>query len=359
MLIIELTGSHHEMGQQHGKKLLRYRSAISDLIKVHLKRIEIYLPSTTSEILEEIGDILSFHSPQTLGMIHGIADSFSLPRKDLLSMMMGSYYEDRLTSREEKGVQETGCTTWAYSRKKGLEERILLAKNRDYLISHRKLQVIFRCNPDKGNEYFSINSIGACNVFSSGINKEGLAIADTRVPSLDAGPGLPRFSLMMHILENFRYVNEAIDYLKSVPRMGGGNLIFADSTGGIGSAEVGYQNLDLLQKDTGCVICTNHFAGPSMRKEYSQKDKLKERDSKERYGDVLTRLLKFEEGLNLSQAKELMSFHGETFSTCNHGDSNGSEKTSTISSTLFLPVKRGFYYCEGFPCESPYHWISF
>ncbi len=53
------------------------------------------------------------------------------------------------------------------------EDRILLAKNRDYLISHRELQVIFRCKPDKGDEYFSVNSMGACNVFSSGMNRKG------------------------------------------------------------------------------------------------------------------------------------------------------------------------------------------
>ena len=359
MLIIKLAGNHYEMGKQHGKELLQYRFAISDLLSVHQKNIEIYPQKALSEILDEIRDVLSIYSPRTLDMIYGMADAFALSRENLLSMMMGSYYKDKLTPGERMGPQETGCTTWAYSGEKREAEKILLAKNRDYLLSHRELQVVFGCKPDNGNEYLSVNSIGACNVFSSGMNKEGLAIADTRVPSLDAGPGLPRFSLMMHILEEFRYVDEAIDFLKSVPRMGGGNLLAADARGVIGSAEVGYQNLVLLRKDIGYLICTNHFQGLSMRKEYAQKDKVKERDSKERYGELSRRLSKLKEGSILNLAKKIMSFHGETFNICNHGDVNDSEETATISSTLFLPEKKGFYYCEGFPCESPYHWISF
>jgi predicted choloylglycine hydrolase len=164
---------------------------------------------------------------------------------------------------------------------------------------------------------------------------------------------------MMHILEEFRYVDEALDFLKSVPRMGGGNLLLADARGVIGSAEVGYQNVVFLRKDIGYLICTNHFQGLSMRKEYAQKDKVKERDSKKRYGEASRRLSKLNEGSILNHAKEIMSFHGETFNICNHGDVNDPEETATISSTLFLPEKKGFFYCEGFPCESPYHWISF
>ena len=195
-------------------------------------------------------------------MIHGIADGFGLSRNDLLSMMIGSYYEDKLTSLEEKGSHEDGCTTWAYSGKKGEGKEFFWQRTGTISSPTESFRSSSDVNHDRGGEYFSVNSIGACNVFSSGMNKEGLAIADTRVPSFDAGPGLPRFSLMMHILENFKYVAEAVDYLKSVPRMGGGNLVFADASGNIGSAEVGYQSLDLLQKDAGSLICTNHFERP-------------------------------------------------------------------------------------------------
>lgn len=359
MLLIELTGNHYEMGYQHGAKLFQYRPALLDLIASHQRKVETFPQQTVSKMLDKLKNVLSLYSPQTLDMIYGISDRFEFSRRDILSMMMASYIEDKLMPHEEKGVQEDGCTTWAYSAEKGQEERILLAKNRDYLLSHRKLQVIFRCKPDKGNEYFSVNSIGASNVFSSGMNEKGLVIADTRVPSTDVGPGLPRFSLMMHVLENFSYVSEVIDYLKSIPRMGGGNLIFTDTKGAIGSAEMGCQDLDLVQMENGFLPCTNHFNGPSMKGKNRIKDEATQKNSTWRFEEVEKNLSAKDHGMDLNRAMNLMSFHGKTCAICNHGSSNGLEETATISSVIFLPIKRGFYYCEGFPCSMSYDWISF
>jgi predicted choloylglycine hydrolase len=358
-MIIELSGNHYEMGRQHGMKLLQYKSALLNLMADYQAKVNPHLWQGRDEAMESIRDLLSDHSPQTLDMISGIADGFQVSSRDLLSMMMGSYMEDRLALPSGLECQDGGCTTWALSIKKVQEDRVLLAKNRDYLISHGPLQVIFRCSPEKGYKYLSVNSVGACNVFSSGMNIEGLAIADTRVPSIDVGPGLPRFSLMMHILEQFTSVKEVTDYLRSVPRMGGGNLIFADAKGEVGKAEVGYEGLGLSQKNEGFLACTNHFEDTWMKGKYRKREEAEEKHSIERFQEVSKTLSNSEKEMDPNQAIDLMSFHGETFAICNHGLRTEREETATISSVIFLPVKRGFYYCEGFPCSMPFHWISF
>jgi len=359
MLIIDLAGSHYEMGQQHGLKLLRYRPALLGVIAEYQGRAREYSDEAMGEIVDEISNALQAHSPQTLDMMHGIADGFEVSRRDILSMLMGSYIEDRLAPLSGLPFQEDGCTSWAISKEKARQDKVLLAKNRDYLISHRPLQVIFRCKPEGGHRYLSINSIGACNVFSSGMNTEGLTIADTRVPSTDVGPGLPRFSLMMHILENFRSVNEVINYLRSIPRMGGGNLIFADANGHIGKAEIGYDDLGMLQESTGFLICTNHFEEPSMQEKYRKRDEREEKDSKWRFDKVSESLLTAGENMDSDLAAKLMAYHDERFAICYHGNSKQLDETATISSTIFLPERRGFYFCEGFPCTDPFYWISF
>lgn len=358
-MIVDLSGNHYEMGGQHGLKLLHYRSALLHLMRAYQEKVNTLLWEDMDETIETVREVLSNHSPETLDMISGIADSYEVSRQDLLSMMMGSYVEDRLALSSTLKCQDSGCTTWGISIKKVQEDRVLLAKNRDYLVTHGPLQVLFRCSPEKGYKYLSVNSLGACNVFSSGMNIEGLAIADTRVPSIDVGPGLPRFSLMMHILEQFSSVREVIDYLKSVPRMGGGNLIFADAKGEVGKAEVGYEGLGLSQKNEGFLVSTNHFEDTLMKRKYRKREEAEERQSIERSGEVSKTLSNSEKEMDPNQAIDLMSFHGETFAICNHGVRTEREETATISSAIFLPVKRGFYYCEGFPCSMPFHWISF
>jgi hypothetical protein len=112
-LIIDLVGSHYEMGQQHGLKLLRYRPAILGLIEDYQERTREYPNEDIRAMVDEISHVLQVHSPQTLDMIHGIADGFEVSGRDMLSMMMGSYIEDRLAPLSKLSFQEDGCTSWA------------------------------------------------------------------------------------------------------------------------------------------------------------------------------------------------------------------------------------------------------
>lgn len=359
MLVVNLEGSHYEMGLQQGQKLFIHRPALIDLINTNQERIKKFPRQVVLDVMNEIIDVISIHSAPTLDMMNGIADGFEVSRESILYLMMNSYIEDKEAIIPKGQLSDGGCTTWAISKEKTDQDKVILAKNRDYMVSHRTMQVIFRCRPAKGNEYFSINSTGACNVFSSGINSEGLSIADTRVTSFDVGPGLPRFSLMMHILENFKYTNEVIDYLKSVKRMGGGNLIFADEKGEIGTAEIGYKFINISYQKNGFLVSTNHFEGIEMQRNYRITSEEGERDSEWRFDRVFEELTRTGGKIDLRIAINLMSCHGEKFAICNHETLSKLDDTATVSSAIFFPQRRGFYYCDGFPCTTPFTWISF
>ena len=91
------------------------------------------------------------------------------------------------------------------------------------------------------------------------MNERGLAIADTHVYSTDIGPGLPDYSLIMHILEEHDTVRSALDYLSSVPRMGRNNLILADVGGSLAVVELRYHHLAVVEARNGIAVNTNHF----------------------------------------------------------------------------------------------------
>lgn len=359
MLIVSLTGNHNAMGYQHGQKLIRYRRSLLGLIEEYHETVRRFPREMVDKNIREVHDLLQERSPQTLDMLRGIADGFEVSQADLLGLRLRGYLEDRLASFSASPEQDTGCTAWASSNPQSDGDRIFIAKNRDYLISNQALQAIFRCHPQKGLEYFSFNSVGSCNTASAGMNEGGLAIVDTRVPSTDIGPGLPRFVLMMHILEQFRSVHEVIDFLRSVPHMGGGSLVFADAAGRIGKAEIGAQNLEISCTDSGHLVSTNHFEGTSTKPSYRRRSEEKERHSKWRFETATQEIGKAGGNIDLHFAMGLMSTHGDPFSICNHGSPNPAEKTATISSVIFVPERRGFTYCQGFPCQSPFHWVSF
>jgi len=106
---------------------------------------------------------------------------------------------------------------------------------------HLPLQIVIHATPESGYRYVYSGSAGSPGVFCAGINQAGLAIADTHVCSTDLGPGLPDYSLMMHLLEKHAIVSSAVDYLRSVPRLGRNNLILADAQGHLAVFEIGHR----------------------------------------------------------------------------------------------------------------------
>jgi isopenicillin-N N-acyltransferase-like protein len=359
MFVVELAGNHYDMGYQHGIKLSRHRQALLGLIEEYRRMVSILPEDMVEDVLRDVTDLLHLHSPQTLDMLRGLSDGFSVSPKDLLGIRLRGYMEDRAAAFSNVEEQDAECTAWALSNPNAHHEKTLIAKNRDTLISNRDLQAVFRCTPEKGYAYFSLNSFGSCNAPSSGMNVEGLAIVDTRVTSTDVGLGIPRFTLMMHILEQFKSVKEVIDFLRSVPRMGGGNLVFADAKGEIAKAEVGFQNLEVQHKDAGFVACTNHFEAPSTRTTYRRKSEERERDSKWRLATVSQELSRMDGTVDSHAAMRLMCLHGDRYSICRHGSPGKATSTATISSVLFIPERMGFYSCQGFPCAGPFHWMAF
>jgi hypothetical protein len=179
-------------------------------------------------------------------------------------------------------------------------------------------------------------------------------VADTHVTSTDLGPGLPDFSLMMHLLEDHDRVSSALDYLRSVPRMGRNNLILADAHGHIAVFEIGHRTHGLFETHDGVLVSTNHFASPELR------DRFVDTGGPHLKGNSLyrhaqaTRALESALGLiDVPFAQRLMATHaGPLASICRH-PAEGRE-SGTISASIFLPAQRAMLFCHGLPCQGSY-----
>jgi hypothetical protein len=203
-------------------------------------------------------------------MIRGQAEALDLEFETLLRYDLVTYLRDDLLVRRTSDSE--GCTTWAASAPATADGQPILVKNRDYRPEHLPLQVVVQARPDSGYRYTYISSAGSPGVFSAGMNEAGLAVADTHVYSRDLGPGLPDYALMRHILETHNQTASALDYLRSVPRLGRNNLILADSNGHLAVFESGNTRYGLFERRGGSLVNTNHFASPEMRDFYAEVD---------------------------------------------------------------------------------------
>ena len=104
-------------------------------------------------------------------------------------------------------------------------------KNRDYRGEHGALQQVFRHrDPERGARVLlCVGSLGSPGAFSSGINSDGLAVADTQIGTRDHGIGWLRYFLMTALLRECGCVADALAFIAAVPHAGGGSLVLGDA----------------------------------------------------------------------------------------------------------------------------------
>lgn len=351
--VVDVAGSHREIGRQHGQAV----QSLAPMIRAAAERhqAEVPLPAEARRArLAELRAALERHSPATLEQIAGLAEGMDIDPDVLFGAATASYLHN-LARAGHPGPEE-GCTTWAASGAATWDGTPLLVKNRDYRLDHLSLQIVLRVRPERGIPWCAVTSAGAPGVYSSGMNAAGLAIADTHVPSRDLGPGLPRYSLMLHVLEEHETVDSALAYLASVPMQGTGNLVLADAHGTLATVECGYHTRAIVRRAGDAVVATNHFVSPALADAYIEAWPDAAEHSRRRYAAVQTALAEAAGQVDPAFARALMARHdGPVGSICVHRTPE--RASETISCTIFRPADRLLEIAHGLPCASPYQTI--
>jgi len=383
---LTLRGDHYTMGRQHGRQVKQLRPHIVEAIEARFRQIERDGPDARFEaLLRETREVLETLDAPLLDMIRGQAEALEFEFDTLLRYDLVAYLRDALTTRHRNGasgelvrhrngasgelarkaVDGEGCTTWAATGSATANGQPMLVKNRDYRLEHLPLQIVVRATPGSGYRYVYSGSAGSPGVFCGGINQAGLAIADTHVSSTDVGPGLPDYALMMHILESYGDVSSALDYVRSVPRLGRNNLIMADARGHLAVFEIGHRTCGALETHEGTLVNTNHFASPGLQTCFVDTNPPQtEGNSFHRYEKVTNELRAARGRIDVRFAQRLMATHeGPLASICRHPragsapsewPSEDDGESATVSTSIFLPALRKMLFCHGLPCRGHY-----
>ena len=350
---LTLHGDPFSMGRQHGQQVKDLRPQIAEAMAIRFRQVEEdAVDDRFHTLLSETRTVIEWTGRPLLEMIRGQAEALDLDFETLLRYDLVSYLRDDLLFRRDLGSE--GCTTWAASGRCTHDHKPILAKNRDYRPEHLPLQCVVQASPAQGYRYVYVSSAGSPGVFSAGINQAGLAVADTHVYSSDLGPGLPDYAMMMHLLENHSRVAPALDYLRSIPRLGRNNLILADETGHLAVFESGNHQYGLFEAHGGALVNTNHYASAEMQESYVNVDPPDARGRTfRRYGSVAATLHEAWGQIDVPFAQRLMASHdGPLSSLCCHPEA--ATNVTTISASIFLPAERKLLFCHGLPCRGHY-----
>lgn len=366
--LLQLSGPPYVIGWQHGQQVADRRDRVAAVIDARLAELSRLQADQPGELQPAVDALEALDAP-LLEQLRGLAEGLAVDYDRLLRYTLSSYLKDRQrvhASAAPPAAAREGCTTWAASAPVAQAGLTVLAKNRDYLLDHILLQVVAHVEPAGGYRYTCIGSAGSPMVFSSGINEQGLAVADTHVLSRDLGPGLPRFSLMREILERHATTASALVYLHSVQHMGGGTLLLADRTGHLALCESGHRASGFVDAHGGALASANHFVTEPLAGQWLQDESaLLVGNSAARRSRVLAALAGAAGQVDAAWAQALMAAHGSPLDAiCRHallldGPSPGpAVETSTISAAVFLPNglagrdRPALLLAAGQPCEA-------
>ncbi len=347
---IRLAGDHYTMGRQHGRQVIDLQPFLASAMENRLETLE-KLGINLKNYIDEQLDLWKEAARPTMDMLRGLGDALGLPDERFFKYTIASYLTDRARGFSSEGK---GCTVWGAAGPVTVDDEPLLAKNRDYWLDHRQLQCLANAHPRQGYNYLYLTSAGSPGVFSAGMNEAGLAVADTHVASLDIGPGLPRYALMMEILERHETVGSALDYLRDAPHVGNGTLALVDAYGDMAVFETGHEHPGVVLPEGGFVVTTNHYVTPQLCNQWIDREPSGlQGNSLARYMHVQQALQEGRGRVDLAWAEGLMSSHrGPLNSICRHPAIE--LHSGTIASLIFRPRQKTIYLANGLPCQTDF-----
>ncbi|MEW5719695.1 MAG: C45 family peptidase [Chloroflexota bacterium] len=358
MIGIRVRGNHYEMGLQHGISVANLRPLIQVALTPHLRHIE-GRPGV-EDLFQELREALERIAIPTLEMLRGQAEGLGMDYTTLLRYACSYYLDTRTKPGRAPRKTDEECTAWAASNGATADGAPILVKNRDTYVERIPLQVVMTAEPDDGYRFLCSTNAGSPGVPSSGMNEKGLCVADTRDSYLDCGPGLPYQSLMMGVLEKNDNVRSALEFLKSVRRIGGSNLILADAQGDLAVFEAGHAHYGIIEADDHVLVNANHPVSAEMRGYVSGIATDSLTNSLHRYERTQRELHAARGRINVDHAKRMMACHDENPAPLCRHDLAGSvgSTLATISCAIYLPVDRKLIISEGSPCQGKYQTYS-
>lgn len=351
---VELSGSPHERGRQQAERCPELVDAVRRA--VDLRMAETRQSRSAPGVRDYLEDLLRFHEdhdPEVMEEVRGIGTGFGIPAERLFDYLMASLVAD--LDPIASGVDE--CTAFAAPAAGG---GAIVAKNRDYRSEHVAIQRAFRHRDPGwgGREVICVGSLGSPGCFSSGMNSDGFALADTASRTTAHGVGRHRYFLLTRLLIRCTTVAEALGEIAATAHAGGGVLVLGDATGCVATVELGCDSLAVEVRRDGWVGRTNHHAAGPMTKLNRRGGDLEpaHRNSERRMLTLRRLLEEAPRRMTVEDAARVLSFRGDAGgeALCRRG---GRDLSQTVSGSVYSTTRGRLWFARGDPSRGD--WTTF
>ena len=351
---VDLSGTPHERGRQQAERCPDMVGAVRRA--VNLRMAESDCARLAPRVRAYLADLRRFHDehdPEIMEEIKGIGTGFGIPEDRLFDYLMLSLVADL----EPPAGEQDECTAFAASARGG---GTIVAKNRDYRLEHAAIQRVFRHRDPGwgGREMLCVGSLGSPGNFSSGMNSDGFAVADTATRASVHGVGRHRYFLLTRLQTRCATVAEALGEIAATSHAGGGVLVLGDATGCVAAVELGSDRVAVEIRRAGWVGRTNHpVAGMTAGRDRGlEATDERIRNSERRLLALQGLLGSAPSRMTAEDAAGVLSYRGEDGGEplCRQG---GRDLSETLSGSVYDTKRRRLRFAGGYPSRG--NWATF
>ena len=346
--LIEVSGSHHEMGRQIGE-------AAREQIQHSVANAQVLIEAAydTLELTWEGAKIQSRkylpfaeeRYPQYVEELRGIAEGSNVSFDEIVTL-------NSMEAVTTDALHLTRCTSMAVNEERTADGHVLAAHNEDWVPEDENDTLVISAKPDKEPPFLAMTYGGL--IPNVGFNAYGIAqLIDSVYPS-DSRIGIPRLVVARAVLASKR-ISGAIGRTLVPHRAAGYNHLIVHESGELYSVEVSARKFEILYGHDGYMVHTNHYLDPQMKKIENTPEELL--SSRVRYFRA-SRLLHQSDTHSIKSLQAIQKDHvNMPNSICNHNveGSDPLDREKTINALVIDLTSREMHIAWGNPCQNQYH----
>lgn len=355
---VELSGTHYEIGYQHGEF---FKDTIHRIIKDNastlIEQIEnkAHNKVTEKELHEFSERYMPYaqeYCPEMMEEIRGIADGAGVSFEDIFFINCHLDMRD-LTYPFLSQEMMLGCTTFGASCTATRNGESIIAQTYDW-------GDIFQC----GSALLRIKAIGEPEVLvftiagmvgCAGMNSNGIALVINRLVAKDSKPGVPYPFIIRKALMQVR-IGNGIYSVTNANRSSGLFYLVGDLNGEMIGIECSAKDYYVFYADNDYIAHTNHYVSARMQP-YAVYSKPLAGDTIMRLSTANSRLANKCGDIVVEDIMELMRDHtGQPNSICRHSNEYASElsRSKTIAAIIMDLRTRRMWFAAGNACDTEF-----
>ncbi|HOX27624.1 MAG TPA: C45 family autoproteolytic acyltransferase/hydrolase [bacterium] len=342
-----LSGTHYEMGLQHGVLL---KDDIKALMSFFFENKKTIFGASFDDLDKGAKTLLKNIPAEYVEEMKGIAEGSGVDFKQIL---YANTFLD-VVSASWSGVKPS-CTNFAALPRASLRGEIVHGRNLDWTADEAvtKSNVVFHYEPKGGFSFTTMGWTGIAGTLT-GFNYEQISVGEMTSMSTEAQlDGTPIMIQLRALLERSKTLDDAYKVLAEMPRTTGYNVLVTDGKAGDAFVvEMSAKSIVKFKPENDMIFRTNHYVDKKLSKTQMKYFYMyysgKQSDSFLRY-DRLNELLTSNKGK--IDAKLAMSFLGDKWDGATK-DFNDTLKNSicasnTLQSAVILPDSGEIYVALG------------